>query len=132
MKHFNLKSSIFILVAIIVIVGLVFVLNSLQGSKKTSAEAVLGEDGVQVITVTAKNGYTPGIINAKSDTPTILRIKTENTFDCSAAISIPELNYSKFLPPSANSDVQILPQKPGSKIVASCSMGMYGFEINFV
>jgi plastocyanin domain-containing protein len=86
----------------------------------------------QVIKVFAKNGYSPSKITAKADTETIIRIETNNTYDCSAALVIPSIKYSKFLPTSGTTDIQLLPQKAGTEIQASCSMGMYGFTIEFV
>lgn len=107
-------------------------LVAIQNTKNTKAYSSISDNGVQVIEVFAKNGYSPSKIEAKANVATILRIKTDNTYDCSAVLSIPKLSYSKFLPTSGNSDVQILPQKEGTEITASCSMGMYGFSINFV
>lgn len=132
MNKSQLQKIGFLAVSSIVILSLFLVLHGLQSAKNTSAEAEIREGGAQVIEIFAKNGYTPTTIQAKADTPTILRIQTENTYDCSAALIIPDLNYEKFLQPTATSDVQILPQKAGTEILGSCSMGMYGFKINFV
>lgn len=128
----QLKKTTFLILSGFIILGLVLILNNLQSAKNVKSYSSISESGVQVIEVFAKNGYSPSIIEAKSNVATILRIKTENTYDCSAVLSIPKLNYSKFLPSSGKSDVQILPQQPGTEIVASCSMGMYGFKIDFV
>jgi plastocyanin domain-containing protein len=99
----------------------------------SSATAIASEDGkFQIIEVTAKNGYSPRVTEAKSNTATILRVKTSNTLDCSGSLFIPDLKYQEFLPTSGETDIQILPQKAGTTISASCSMGMYGFEIRFV
>ena len=128
----QLKKVSFLIISILLIGGLFLYLGTLQNSKNISGEATLLEDGTQILEVTAKNGYFPSNIQAKSDTPTILRIKTNNTYDCSAALTIPKLSYNTFLPTNGNTDVQILPQKSGTIINASCSMGMYGFRIEFV
>lgn len=131
MNKETLKKTSFLIVSLLVIGGLFFVLKNIQNGNSETGEAIV-QDGVQVVNVFAKNGYSPSIITAKADTPTILRISTNNTYDCSAALNIPALSYSKFLPTSGSSDVQILPQKAGTEILGSCSMGMYGFKIVFV
>lgn len=88
-------------------------------------------DGTQVINVTAKGGYSPRIIQAKANTPTVLKMSTKGTFDCSAAFTIPELKVNKFLPASGVSEFPIPPQVPGEEIKGLCSMGMYSFTIKF-
>lgn len=89
------------------------------------------ENGVQVIDLTAKGGYTPRSTTASADTPTILRVATNGTFDCSSALTIPSLNYAQNLPPSGTTDITIPPQPAGTKLKGMCSMGMYRFEIAF-
>ncbi len=86
----------------------------------------------QVVEVFAKNGYSPAITEAKAGVPTILKIKTNNTLDCSAALFIPSIKYQKYLPVTGETEVQLLPQEKGATVSASCSMGMFGFEIRFV
>jgi|SRR5690606_17220201 len=131
MTKSQLQKYIFLFTSVIIIGILFSVLHGIQSSKNTSAEAHI-ENGTQVIEIFAKNGYSPTKIQAKSNLLTILRIKTENTYDCSASLTIPDIKYSKFLQPTASTDVQLLPQTAGTKIRGSCSMGMYGFEIIFV
>lgn len=131
MQKLNSKKIIFLSVAFLVVLLLAFVLIGLKSSRNSVGVADTSGN-VQVITVLAKNGYSPSKIVAKADIPSIIRIQTSNTYDCSAALVIPAINYSKFLPPSGTTDVQLLPQKAGTEILASCSMGMYGFTIEFV
>lgn len=85
----------------------------------------------QIVTITAKGGYTPRISRAKADTPTILRMVTKGTFDCSIALRIPALEYSQNLEPNKSIDIEIPPQKAGTSISGFCSMGMYNFRIDF-
>jgi plastocyanin domain-containing protein len=53
------------------------------------------ENSKQVIEITAKGGYEPRISTAKANIPTVLRVKTSSTFDCSSALRIPSIGYSK-------------------------------------
>ena len=88
-------------------------------------------DGKQVIEIKAKGGYTPREILAKADILTVIRIKTQGTFDCSSALVIPSLNYRKNLAPSGVTEIEVPPQKIGVVINGTCAMGMYGFSIKF-
>lgn len=99
---------------------------------KSAANSVtLTEDGKQIISIKAKGGYWPRTIKAKANTDTILKVITQNTIDCSAALSIPSLKYYKVLPSSGSTEVSISPQKNGTVLDGTCSMGMYSFRISF-
>jgi plastocyanin domain-containing protein len=89
------------------------------------------EDGKQIVTISAKGGYSPRVTEAKADTPTLLRVETQGTFDCSSVLAIPSMNYQKNLPPSGVTEIEIPPQEAGSTFEGLCGMGMYGFEIAF-
>ncbi len=88
-------------------------------------------EGVQYLDLTAKGGYAPSVINAKAGIETIVRIKTSSTFDCSSAFTIPKLNIRKNLPPTGTTDIAIGAQSKGTKLLGTCSMGMYSFNMNF-
>lgn len=94
-------------------------------------ENVRIEDGKQIIEITAWGGYSPRQTVAKADLPTVIRIKTNNTFDCSSALIIPSLKIQKYLPSSGTTDIEIPTQKSNSSFRAFCAMGMYNFEIRF-
>lgn len=96
-----------------------------------SVENVSMTDGVQTIEVDAKGGYSPRLTLARADVPTVLKVKTRGTFDCSSALRIPSLNYSAYLEPSGVTEVPVPPQKVGTTLQGICSMGMYSFSITF-
>lgn len=89
-------------------------------------------DGKQIIEITAKAGYSPQKTVAKAGLPTILKVKTTGTFDCSAALNIPGLQYSEVLPMNGSTDIAIPENKTSGKLQGLCAMGMYNFEIDFV
>ncbi len=72
------------------------------------------------------------LTEAKANMPTILRMNSKSTFDCSLALVIPKLGVNKMLPSSGTTDFQIAPQPVGSTINATCSMGMYSFQLRFI
>jgi plastocyanin domain-containing protein len=88
-------------------------------------------DGVQIVEIKAKGGYSPRRSVAKAGVPTTLRMKTSGTFDCSGALVIPAINYQDNLPMSGNTDISLPAQSAGKTIQGFCSMGMYSFEIDF-
>lgn len=88
-------------------------------------------DGKQVIAITAKGGYSPRVTNAKAGIPTVIKMDTRGTFDCSSALAIPSIGYQKNLPPSGETTIELPPQKAGTNMRGLCAMGMYNFSINF-
>ncbi len=93
--------------------------------------AVSVVDGVQIIDISAKGGYSPREVVAAAGMPTILRVRTSGTFDCSASLVIPDLSYQKFLQASGTEDIPISAEQAQGTLQGLCSMGMYGFQIKF-
>lgn len=87
--------------------------------------------GKQIIEISAKGGYLPRVSAAKAGVPTVLRVITRGTFDCSSILVIPSLNYSTRLAPTGEKDIEIPSQQAGAVLRASCGMGMYNFQIQF-
>lgn len=131
--------NILIFIAIILAGGLIFIVGS--AGKKTDTtknptgganmETIQIVDGKQIIEVTARGGYNPRDIVAKAGVPTILRMKTSGTFDCSAAFVVPSLGIQKMLPQTGVTDFEIPAQTSGSNINGTCGMGMYRLSIRF-
>lgn len=126
------------IISIIISAGIVFAAiffaNSRNSSGLPDSEPVAVSqviDGKQVIEIKAKGGYTPREILAKAEIPTIIKVSTKGTFDCSSALVIPSLNYRTNLAPSGITEIEVPPQKTGAVINGTCAMGMYGFSIKF-
>lgn len=106
-------------------------------SLKPNAEAVVAPptaviaDGKQIIDISAKGGYSPRVVVAKAGVPTVLRITTSGTFDCSASVVVPKLSYQKFLQPSAIEEIPISAEQAQGTLQGLCAMGMYNFQIQF-
>lgn len=123
---------------IAIIIGGAFVLGALILSRGNATPTdslpiknVTIEDGKQIVTISAKGGYSPRVTEVKADMPTLLRVRTQGTFDCSSVLAIPSMNYQKNLPPSGVTEIEIPPQEAGSTFEGMCGMGMYQFEIAF-
>lgn len=127
--------------ALIFSVGILAVLFGSQwwtGRASTPAVSVasespttISEDGKQVITMQAGGGYQPKVIQAKAGIPTELRVITNGTFDCSASLVIPRLNYQQFLPSTGTTIIPISATDATGILHGQCAMGMYRFRIEF-
>lgn len=109
-----------------------FAFTLTQPKVLATSNDVQDEGDKQTVSVLAKNGFSPSIVNLKSDKPTTLKISTKNTIDCSNTLVISSLNIRKELPTSGDAEVTIPAQTAGSKITATCSMGHYFLELNFI
>ncbi len=85
----------------------------------------------QTITILARGGYSPRESIAQAGVPSILRMVTKNTFDCTRALVLPSLNTYKILPATGAVDFAIPAQKQGTRFYGICAMGMYAFRITF-
>lgn len=127
------KSTIIsILIALALIGGAVFLVGNKDTPQEQNVNNVTVVDGKQIIEIDAKGGYFPRITTAQADIPTVIKVKTSGTFDCSSALAIPSLGYQTNLPPSGVTDIEVPAQKAGSKVQGICSMGMYNFSVNFI
>lgn len=89
-------------------------------------------EGRQIIEIDAKGGYSPRTTTAQAGMPTVLKVKTSGTFDCSSALAIPSLAYRVSLPASGEVLIEVPPQEAGFTLRGICAMGMYDFEVNFI
>lgn len=88
-------------------------------------------NGKQIITINAKGGYSPRVTTAKADIPTVIKVATNGTFDCSSALAIPSIGYRENLSPSGATEIEVPSQKVGTTMQGLCAMGMYNFAIHF-
>ena len=88
-------------------------------------------DGVQYITINAKGGYSPKISSGKAGIPTKLIVKTNGTYDCSAALSVKSVGFQKILPKTGEEIIDLGTPQAGVPIRGVCGMGRYRFLVNF-
>lgn len=99
-------------------------------SEEAQGNNVAIVDGKQIITISARGGYSPKVSIAKAGVKTVIRFKTNGTFDCSSSVRIPSLSISKSLPATGETDIDLGVQNVGT-LNGTCSMGMYNFEVKF-
>lgn len=131
-----MKTTIFAVIIGLVLIGGAMALT--QNKKSTVMPEGISDlsnvtvtDGKQIVAITAKGGFSPVVSKAKASMPTILKIETKATFDCTSIVNIPALNYQENLPPTGVTQIDIPPQPAGSTLEGLCGMGMYRFEIMF-
>lgn len=88
-------------------------------------------DGTQIIEISARGGYVPRVTEAAANIPSVIRVTTKGTFDCSSSLTIPAIDYRAHLPIAGTTDILVPPQATGTKLEGSCNMGMYNFVITF-
>jgi len=120
-----------------VIVGLLIVSTIFVGGNKGQVETVgvgpvVIENGVQIITIAAKGGFSPQMIEAQSGIMTKLRVMTNGTYDCSSTLIIPSLGYNETLQPTGTETIAISAAQAQGTLDGTCGMGMYNFEIAFI
>ncbi len=118
------------IIAIALIAG-ALILGGGSTSKEPSRDNVTVVGDTQIVSIGVRGGYSPRATLAKADIATVFRLTTQNTFDCSLAMTIPALGYRKNLPSSGVTDIPVPPQKSGTTLQGVCAMGMYAFEIQF-
>jgi plastocyanin domain-containing protein len=137
----NKSTTISIIIVAVIVGGIIFLnfknsqrgdsLNPQKGiSSVTSTNNVSVENGVQIITLEAKGGYSPRRSLGKAGIPTVIRFSTNGTFDCSLSVRLPSLGLSKILPQTGTTDISLGTSTPGL-FRGSCGMGMYPLEIDF-
>lgn len=130
MKSQNLA---FLAVGAAIIAGaVIFVLPGRRAAPPvpTAVSATQTADG-QVIEIAVRDGYTPSAMRAKAGRPLILKFKTDGTLDCSVALRISAIGWSKNLPATGEVAVPVPPQPAGTTLTGACSMGMRSFRIVF-
>lgn len=122
-----------IIIATLIIVGAIFYSSPARNPDLAGAvPAALQADGTQIITIAARAGYTPRLSSAKAGVPTLLRISTKDTYDCSVSLVIPKLKYQKFLQSNGVEEILIPAEQAKGTLSGLCSMGMYSFKIVFI
>lgn len=119
-----------IIIAVVLVGGaLVMTRPTDEGSFDAGSNVTL-IDGKQIINLRTKGGFSPLSSSAKAGVPTILKVSTKGTFDCSSVLRIPSLNIFKNLPPSGTTEIDLGSPQVGV-LQGTCGMGMYPFEIDF-
>jgi plastocyanin domain-containing protein len=118
-----------------VALGMVILFFFLKGSSNavmiTNNATVANKNGTQIVSLTAKGGFTPSFIEAQAGVPTELHIITKGTYDCSSSLIIPSLSYQTMLKPTGTETIMLTSDQAQGTLEGMCGMGMYRFKIAF-
>lgn len=129
----NKTALIIIVTALVIGIGILFLgqsKNRLSIDQVSLVQNVEMRDGIQYVTINARGGYSPRISSAQANIPTKLVIRTNGTYDCSAALVIRSIGYQKILPNTGEEMIDLGIPKLG-ELRGLCGMGMYNFVVNF-
>ena len=112
-------SDVVILVGALVVTGL---MDWYFFGPKKSRQAELA-DGVQIIRVSVKGGYSPDVIRVAAGVPVRMLFDRQESGDCSSRVVFPDFHVNQGLPAYATTAVEFLPKEPGDYEFA-CGMNM--------
>jgi plastocyanin domain-containing protein len=130
-KDTKIAAGICAVIVGLLIVSQVFMSGGSGAVQNDLAGPVVIENGVQIITIAAKGGFSPQSIEAQSGIPTELRVMTNGTYDCSSTLIIPALGYDEILQPTGTETITLSADQAQGTLDGTCGMGMYNFEIAF-
>ena len=127
-----MKTIVISLIAVILFVsGAILLLSGGDKAGTTAQSNVSIADGKQIIEINAKGGYSPRQTVAKANMPTIIKVTTNGTYDCSSVLIIQNTQERTFLPATGETQIAIPQQSAGSVVKGVCAMGMYSFAVQF-
>ncbi|MEP7017709.1 MAG: cupredoxin domain-containing protein, partial [Actinomycetota bacterium] len=80
-------------------------------------------DGVQVIAVTVKGGYSPDVIQVAAGVPVRMVFDRQESGDCTSRVVFPDFGVNQTLPAYGTTAVEFLPKEPG-EFEFACGMNM--------
>ena len=118
----------------IAVLGGALILSGLMGwyffGPKKSRHAELA-DGVQVIKVTVKGGYSPDVIQVVPGVPVRLLFDRQESGDCSSRVVFADFKVNQTLPAFETTAVEFTPEVPGEYEFA-CGMSMLHGKLRVV
>ena len=110
----------------VLIVAGALVLTGLMGwfffGPKKSRQAELA-DGVQIIGVTVKGGYSPDVIQVAAGVPVRMLFDRQESGDCTSRVVFADFGVNQTLPAYGTTAVEFVPKEPGEYEFA-CGMNM--------
>ncbi len=88
-------------------------------------------EGGEIYLNVENSGYSPAVMTAPANTELTLNLVTNETYSCARDFVIPKLNFYMLLPATGVMQTTIPPQKAGTTLFYTCSMGMYTGQIVF-
>ncbi|MFQ6171311.1 heavy metal translocating P-type ATPase [Oryzobacter sp. R7] len=110
----------------IAVVAVAVALTALSGwyffGPRTTRRATV-EDGLQVVRVTVRGGYTPDVVQVVAGLPVRVLFDRQESGDCSSRVVFPDLGVNRTLPAYETTAVDLPPATPG-ELAFTCGMNM--------
>ena len=90
---------------------------------RTRTAALVGDGGVQRVTITVKGGYSPDTIVVKQGVPVRLDFQREESSSCSEQVVFGDFGIARDLPAFKTTSVEFTPDKAGT-FTFTCGMRM--------
>lgn len=134
----TVSPGVLLIALAIIVAGSFLTYKAISGNSQTPqtvtdqiSDVVTTKDGKQYITVLVQGSYSPRAVTAKGGIPTVLVMKTDNSYGCERSFRIAKLGVSQVLPENGETPIDLGTPTSGTKIYGTCSMGMYSISINF-
>ena len=88
------------------------------------ARAVVGNDGVQEMTIVVRGHYRPATVVVRRGVPVRLLFDRQESDPCSERVIFSDFHQERWLAPFATTAVQFIPTRSG-EFLFTCAMGMY-------
>ena len=99
------------------------------GPKKTRQAEM--EEGVQLVRVSVKGGYSPNVIEVRAGVPVRMLFDRQEAGDCSSRVVMPDFKVNELLPAYATTAVEFVPSEVGDFRFA-CGMNMISGTVHVV
>jgi Cu+-exporting ATPase len=99
------------------------------GPKKTRQAEI--EDGVQLVRVVVKGGYSPDVIQVRAGVPVRMLFDRQEAGDCSSRVVMPDFKVNALLPAYTTTVVEFVPGEEGDFRFA-CGMNMISGTLHVV
>ena len=100
-------------------------------AERSSGEATASDDGVQVVRIEVRGGYTPANVRVQRGQAVRLLFRREEEAGCSEEVVIPEFGIRRYLPVQEDTPVEFVADEVGI-YEFTCGMGMLRGKIQVV
>lgn len=91
--------------------------------RRRAASVAVEADGAQTVRIVVRGGYQPNVIRVRAGVPLRLTFDRQQAGDCSSRVVFPAFAISRFLPPFAETTLEVTPRRAG-RYEFACGMNM--------
>lgn len=122
----KVPKQLFILLVVLFIAAIFLVFTGTDPSENES-----GNVADRNVFIKVKGGYFPDDITVSANELTKITFVTEDTYDCSAGITVPDLGIETVLPSTGRTEVLLPQRKAGTIAYGGCSSAQHDLIIRY-